>query len=328
MTKEQEFLARWDHERDSYSAWGALVSSKVQDELRPLVAPVSVDYFLKVGVQPRVKDDMKLVEKAFYRSKGYTNPFEAITDKVGTRFVVLLGSETRIVEQALLNIPKWELSKDRDFEKEQSDSPLTFDYAALHYIVRPTEDVEYEGVPIAAGTPCEVQIKTLLQHAFSELTHDTIYKPQIQATAGMRRSAAKAMALLEATNDYFEKVSHDVAEILGAVRNVTAELSSYYKQIIGFDPKPSIVEGLLLEAYEAETHDDWLAELKQLVADKPFLTDVIKRRVAEKNPVFFQPSVLLAYLAIDRSPRKAQARWPLTPAEIEPLLNDLGESTF
>ena len=49
-------------------------------------------------------------------------------------------------------------------------------------------------------------MRTLLQHAHSELTHDTIYKPSVVQTPAMLRAAAKSMALIEATGDYFEEL--------------------------------------------------------------------------------------------------------------------------
>lgn len=327
MTKEIEFLAQWAPEKESYLAWGELISAAVQQHLAPLISPVAPSYFLRTAVTPRVKDDQKLIEKAFYRNKNYTDPYGDITDKVGTRFVVLLGSDIRIVEEALKSVESWTLSKDRDYEEEQKKNPLKFDYAAVHFVVRPSVTVEFNGTKIAAGTPCEVQIKTLLQHAYSELTHDTIYKPQIEATYFMQRNAAKAMALLEATNDYFEKVAADVNTALASVRRMTAELSTLYREVIGLDPKPTVLEGLLLGAYEEGVGDDYIEEIRNFLWENAFISACIKQHIAEQNPIFAQPSVLLAYFAVRRSLRKAVASWPLTEKEMEPLLNDLGESS-
>lgn len=326
MSKESDFLDRWAAEKSAYEAWGRLISTAVQRELAPLIAPVPVGYFLRVAVAPRAKEDLKLVEKAFYRNKNYGDPYVDITDKIGTRFVVLLGSDIRTVEQALTSIPGWTLSKDRDYEEEQKRNPLVFDYAAVHFVVRPDDDVDFEGIQIPRNTPCEVQIKTLLQHAYSELTHDTIYKPQIAATHDMQRNAAKAMALLEATNDYFEKVSKNVSTTLASVRKMTADLSAIYRDIIGFEPKPTVLEGMLLSAYEAVAGEDHMATLRLFIEENPFVAGRIKAHVAERNPIFSQPSVLLAYYAVYQSVRKATSVWPLTPREMEPLLNDLGES--
>lgn len=326
MTKEQRFLDRWRLEKSAYLAWGEMISSHVQTRLTPLIAPVAPSHFLRTFVAPRLKDDMKLIEKAFYRNKPYTNPYDDITDKVGTRFVVLLGSDIPKVIDALTSIPGWTHSKDRDYEEEQKKNPLQFDYAAVHYVVRPENDTEFNGQTIPANTPCEVQIKTLLQHAYSELTHDTIYKPQIETTPSMRRNAAKSMALLEATNDYFEKVAQDVERALQSVRNMTAELSSLYHDAVGFAPKPTVLEGLLLGAYEQAAGDDYTTSIRDFLTENSFIPERIRTHIGDQNPIFSQPAVLLVYYVVHRSVRKAVRLWPLTPIEMEPLLNDLGES--
>ncbi|WP_105429889.1 GTP pyrophosphokinase family protein [Neorhizobium sp. T6_25] len=326
MSKEEQLLDRWYAEKTAYLAWGKLISEQVQMRLAPLIAPQIPQHFLRTLVAPRLKDDQKLIEKAFFRNKAYTNPYDDITDKVGTRFVVLLGSDIRQVETALTSIEGWTFSKDRDYEEEQKKNPSVFDYSAVHFVVKPDTEAEFEGVQIPAGTPCEVQIKTLLQHAYSELTHDTIYKPQIQATPVMQRNAAKAMALLEATNDYFEKVADDVSSALSSVRKMTADLANIYREAVGIDPKPTVLEGMLLEAYDELAARDGVDQVRLLMAENKYIAERIRDHVVQRNPIFSQPSVLLVYLAVRKSVRGAVGKWPLTPSEMEPLLNDLGES--
>ncbi len=326
MTKEEAFLTKWHDERAAYLAWGRHISSTISEALIPVIAPVSVSYFLKSAPVPRLKDDKKLIEKAFYRNKAYGDPYADITDKVGTRFVVLLGTQVKIVTAVLEGTEGWTWSRDRDYEREQSENPVAFEYAAVHYVVRPNSDTLVGDVLVPAGTPCEVQVKTILQHAYSELTHDTIYKPQIQATPSMQRNAAKAMALLEATNDYFERVATDVASALSTVRDITNELSSVYRDVIGLEPSPTLLEGLLLEAYEATAQGDYVGRARTMLRDRPFLVDRIKAKVAERNPIFSQPSVLLAYMDVVDLGKRALRRWPLTPTEMEPILADLGQT--
>ncbi|WP_232631530.1 GTP pyrophosphokinase [Methylobacterium sp. Leaf118] len=326
-TKEQAFLKRWEAERAAYLAWGQHVSDRITDALRKSIAPLDTDHFLKTAVKPRLKADKKLIEKAFFRNKNYRDPYESIEDKVGTRFVVLLGSDVDKVVAAVEAMKGWTHSKDRDYDEEQNKNPVLFEYAAVHFVVRPVEALTIGDVQIPAGTPCELQIKTILQHAYSELTHDTIYKPQIQATPSMRRNAAKSMALLEATNDYFEKVDIQVKEALAAVREITANLSAVYRDTVGLEPSPTVLEGLLLGSYEEKAQNNYAEKLRRLLAEKPFLVTKIREGIAQRNPIFSQPSVLLAYLDISERGGRAVESWPLTPSEMEPLLNHLGESS-
>jgi putative GTP pyrophosphokinase len=81
---EDEFLARWDRERPMYEAWGQFVSNRIADEIRPRVAPLSTDLFIRIPIKARVKSDGSFITKAFYRGKDYANPFDDITDTRST----------------------------------------------------------------------------------------------------------------------------------------------------------------------------------------------------------------------------------------------------
>lgn len=203
-------------------------------------------------------------------------------------------------------------------------SPQFFDYAACHYVVRASGDVTCGGVEVRSGTPCEVQIKTILQHAYSELTHDTIYKPQIDATASMRRMAAKSMALMEATSDYFEQVVGEVARITATQRDLTSGLSDLYREHVKAEPEVTRTEGLLQDAFQ-EWIGDASGTVARLLSDKPYVSDKIRERAATRL-LFRQPSILLVYAMVADAPRKAASIWPLTLEELQPIFTDLGQS--
>ncbi|MGC8001178.1 GTP pyrophosphokinase, partial [Salmonella enterica] len=78
--------------------------------------------------------------------KKYANPYHDITDKAGIRFVVLLTSDIKKIEEALISSPAWEYSKDRDYEEERLAKPLVFTYQSVHYVVRAIRDIEVDGV--------------------------------------------------------------------------------------------------------------------------------------------------------------------------------------
>ena len=165
-----------------------------------------------------------------------------------------------------------------------------------------------------------------LPPSYSEFTHYPIHQPLIQATPSMQRNASKAMSLLEATNDYFERVATDVSSALSTVRDITNELSTVYRDVIGLEPNPTLLEGLLLEVYETIAEGDYADRARAMLQKRPFLIDRIKAKVAERNPIFSQPAVLLAYMDVVDLGKRAIRRWPLTPAEMEPILSDLGQT--
>lgn len=321
---EDEFLARWRNDVPIYEAWGQYVVERVLAALVPMIAPVAADVFLRLPPKPRTKGEVSFLEKAFYR-KAYADPYVAVTDKVGVRFVVLVASQIQVVEKALLSIEDWHHSKDKDYEAEQAENPLQFTYAAVHYVVSPKSEVEIGEHLVPAGAPCEIQIKTILQHAYSEITHDTIYKPRVNAAPDLQRAAAKSMALIEATNDYFEEVLGKVNEIVLADRTVTHTLTEIYRSAVGMEPSPSKAEGLLVDAYKADVPADPTTVVQKMLEQHPYIAERIRDR-STTMLLFRQPSILAAYWLVLTKPVLAKSRWPLPQEALRPVFTDLGRS--
>ena len=147
------------------------------------------------------------------------------------RFVVLLTSDIRKICDVIDNAESkkfWTASKDRDYEKERDEKPLEFTYQSVHYVLRAKQGIQLEGTNIPEGTACEIQIRTLLQHAHSELTHDTLYKPKANAASSVKRTVAKSMALIEATDEFFEQAMAHLDEVASAQRELLSFLSTEY----------------------------------------------------------------------------------------------------
>ena len=233
---EQEILARWEADKPLYRAWAKLIDPEIERRLVSAIAPTPLDYFLKVPMVPRLKGDTSLIDKALYRSKPYKNPYEDITDKVGMRYVVLLTTHINtfcsIIESRECEA-FWSWSKDKDYEEERLAKPLEFSYQSVHYVLRSKAELSVDGVNLPEGLACEVQIRTLLQHAHSELTHDTLYKPKTTAKPSIKRTVAKSMALIEATDEFFEQAMKDLASASEPQRQLLDYLSTTYRKGTG-----------------------------------------------------------------------------------------------
>ncbi|MDX3884129.1 MAG: RelA/SpoT domain-containing protein [Sphingomonas sp.] len=307
-----------------FEAWGDAVVASIVEGLNGNLSPISADIFLRIPPKARLKADVSIVEKAFYR-KNYDDPYNQITDKVGVRFVVLLNSDLKMIEKIIEECDLWTASKDRDFEDEQKQNPIQFDYAAVHYVVYCKGNRVIGGTDVRDGTPCEVQVKTILQHAYSELTHDTIYKPRVDATPAMKRTAAKSMALIEATNDYFEDITKQVSAVTLPERATTAALTPLYQQAVGKEPQTSRLEGLLLDAFQIDDYEHFTSEVANTLAQSAYIGTSIAQR-AKTKLLFRQPSILAAYYLAQNQGADLKALWPLTEDELRPIFVDLGLS--
>lgn len=221
--QEKEFLRLYEQNKDIYNAWGGYVKEKIYNKVTDIIKKMGISpaCFFKISPQARLKEDLSLVQKAFHRNKNYSDPWNDITDKVGCRFVVLLLSDIKIVQKAIEDCADiWFFSHDRDFVKEKLDDPEKFAYQSQHYILKNIKSLNYDGVAIPPNTPCEVQIRTLMQHAYSELTHDTIYKSDFKQLNNVVRITSRCSALIESTDELFEQAT----DTLNVLNNMYREL--------------------------------------------------------------------------------------------------------
>ena len=322
---QAEFLDRWRSERPIYEAWGSFVHDAIRRELAPVIAPAQLSYFIKVPPTPRIKEEETLLDKAFKRGKPYEDPYAGIEDKVGIRFVVLLTTDITKVCRVVEGLSaQWTHSKDRDYEAERLAKPLEFTYQSVHYVVRAARDIEHQGQTIPAGTPCEIQIRTLLQHAHSELTHDTIYKPKTTAQPEVRRAIAKSMALIEATDEFFTQAMDRLNSAIQPQSSILAELAMLYEREVGETAGSERSNQLVIDTFFSRLGSNATAEVAQFLVKSPFVVDRIRSRRGE-NLFYRQPVALLAYYLVETMPAQTKTDWPMETDDLAQVFSDMGK---
>lgn len=322
---EREFILRWNQERSMYESWGALVVSEINSALEKQGYHLSS--FLKQPVKPRVKDEDSLIDKAFYRDKGYDNPYDEIEDKVGCRFVVLLVEHineiTKVISQKS-NI--WDSIECRHFSSERDKEPLLFTYQSVHYVVRAKKATTYNGIEINSGTPCEIQIRTLLQHAYAELTHDAVYKAKTLVQPKVHRTVAKSMALIETTDEFFSTVNKSLN--FGTVENLSFQehLNDLYNSKVGLNctqaQKSSIV---ILDTFENLIDDKTINKLDKFINKNEHIIELIKQG-RNNYPFYSQSIVIFLYWLIKKKKTTLKKNWPLDGKIIQILATEIGVS--
>lgn len=319
---EIQFIERFRAEKKFLEAYADFVSSKLTGAIVSTLK-IDPDNYFKIPIKFRLKGDDSLIQKAFYRNKNYNDPYNEITDKIGGRIVVLLEEQANDVCSVIEKLEDFTFSKDRDFEIERANNPELFNYKSHHYILRNKTEINV-GEVIPEGTPVEIQIRTLLQHAYSELTHDTIYKPNTAASPEVRRYVAKSMALIEVTDQLFSQVSNSLKQSEHQFGKIIDDCLKLIPGNIEIHTDIDLCN-YILDAYlpEVELYDH--NNLKKFVNEYNFILQKIKERSVYKY-LFRQPVILfLYYLALTKR-KIAKARWPLSKKDIEDVFTDLGIS--
>jgi len=323
---EQEILARWEADKPLYRAWATFIGREIQRRLIAVIAPTPLDYFLKVPMVPRLKGGTSLIDKALYRSKPYKNPYEDITDKVGMRYVVLLTTHINVL-CSIIESPEcealWSWSKDKDYEEERLAKPLEFSYQSVHYVLRSKAGLLIDEMDLPEDLACEVQIRTLLQHAHSELTHDTLYKPKTTAKPAIKRTVAKSMALIEATDEFFEQAMKDIASANDPQRRLLDYLSKAYREGTDREPGQERSNQLVIDALIEFLPKDATDRIEEFLTTKKYIFDKIKEQNGQRH-FFNQPAVLLAYFLAEKNPAQTRENWPLGTDDLAKIFSDLG----
>jgi putative GTP pyrophosphokinase len=322
---EKEFLDRFNGEKPILMAWGKYVQDEIEKGIKEKIGEErALHEFLKIPCLPRIKEDKSILAKAFSRGKNYSDPYSDITDKVGIRFVVLLIEDIKLINEIVSHHSAWEASKDRDFEKEREEHPVSFTYQSDHFIVRNASEIVTEGNTIPIGFPCEIQIRTILQHAYSELTHDTVYKPKTKPDPMVQRTIAKSMALIETTDNFFTVAKDLLVKVQTQEKNFLDGLTKVYAELAipEFEQKTN---QYLFQELAPISEDVGIQEIKDFIATKIFLKDRIASQ-HDTKVLYRQPIILLVYFLIEKKRTQLKKHFPLTTDELRPFFNDLGLS--
>lgn len=309
MSKET-FLKQWSNDKPMYEAWGKFVTSKILEQL--VSKGYNVSSYLKQPARPRVKEDDSLIDKAFYRpGKEYSDPYNDIEDKVGVRFVVLLLEQIQEINSIVTSSDDWIHKECRHFENERHKDPLIFTYQSVHYVVRASRDISFEGLLIKENTPCEIQVRTLLQHAYAELTHDAIYKAKKLVRPKVHRTVAKSMALIETTDDFFSNVYESLNRGHIEEFDIERSLDSLYEHVIGKRPMPMQKSALaILYEFEDMLDADLINNIQSLLTSNGDIASIIKMR-SKTEPFYMQSISLFVGWLIKRRRSRLISDWPL-----------------
>ncbi|MEQ4547345.1 DUF429 domain-containing protein, partial [Nocardioides kribbensis] len=160
-------------------------------------------------VTSRAKSVASFAEKAGRTSAGvplYSDPLTQITDQVGVRVIAYVVSDVDAVADLLGD--QVVVKDDRDMGQD-AISAGGFGYASRHLLITP--DPAREGDPALAhleGRTAQVQVRTVLQHAWAEFEHDIRYKGVVpeEHAADFDRRFTLAAGLLELADREFAEI--------------------------------------------------------------------------------------------------------------------------
>lgn len=191
----EEVLAEFDRNKEKLDSFLTKTKSLIEASL--------LDQGIRYqSVQARVKSKKKIEEKYLTPEKQYQS-LSDITDLVGFR--VITYYEDDIDRVVALIRREFSVDSENSVDKRRSE-PDRFGYRAANFVCthleKRTSDVEYKKF---AGVACEIQITSILGHAWAEIEHEW-YDLKDSYPDEIKREFSRLAALFEIADSKFLEI--------------------------------------------------------------------------------------------------------------------------
>ena len=210
------------------------------------------------SIESRVKEEKSLVGKLELKGAKYGSLAD-ITDIFGMRIITFYIDDVDKVASVVERL--FEVDWDNSVDKRKLHEVDRFGYMSLHYICR------HPDFPFRF----EVQMRTILQHAWANMNHDTGYKSDVEVPVEYMRNMNRLAGMLELVDEQFSRIR--------------TEINDYRRQV------QSLVASGHLE--EVPLDGDTFRSYLNL---GPF--DALNRRIASVNQAEIQEVSLMSYLSV------------------------------
>ena len=161
-------------------------------------------------VQARAKKVSSFAEKVIRKRDKYKNPVKQLTDLCGAR--VITHTQDQVKEVCRFIEKNFEVDWENSLDVSTRLKSNEFGYLSVHYIVTLNQE-SIMGIKIPlnkiGGKKAEIQVRTLLQHTWSDILHDRMYKSTFKVPVKFERESARLAATLEAADKEFREFTQD-----------------------------------------------------------------------------------------------------------------------
>lgn len=162
------------------------------------------DYLSEAGVwvaavESRVKTESSLVGKLELKGAKY-NDLADITDILGLRVITFYPDDVDKVASAIERL--YEVDWEDSVDKRKLLDIDSFGYLSLHYVCH-IPDMPYR---------MEIQMRTLLQHAWANMYHDTGYKGGVEVPRKYIRNLNRLAGMLELADEQFSQIRLELTD--------------------------------------------------------------------------------------------------------------------
>jgi ppGpp synthetase/RelA/SpoT-type nucleotidyltranferase len=177
---------------------------KLKDLISELLKRNSILFHV---IECRAKTENSFSEKIHRQGKIYSNPLEEITDFCGIRIIVYYNDDIdKICE--LIN-EEFIIDEKRSVDKRKILKDDQFGYLSVHKIISLKANRAKLSEWSSFKDFCaEIQIRTVLQHAWASISHTLQYKRESEIPQELHRKLIRLSGLLELADEEFFEVKN------------------------------------------------------------------------------------------------------------------------
>lgn len=190
-------------------------TTKLHELIKVLVSTYDIDV---QQIEYRTKTVESFTEKIQRPGKRYDDPLTQVTDFSGIRIITYYLEDADKIRDMLNQ--EFEIDEANSVDKAQIADPDRFGYLSVHYVVSLLQSrkklTEWKH---CSNLKAEIQVRTVLQHAWAAIDHKLRYKAPRDVPTTLRRQLFRLSALLELADDEFsglrarsEKLSEQYAK--------------------------------------------------------------------------------------------------------------------
>lgn len=198
-------LFQYNEYKHVYSELGEIIQRLVSEKIK------NIDIHT-ISVTNRIKSEESLKRKLALKDGKY-NTLHDLTDILGVRIITMYSDEIDKVAKMLEEL--FEIDWKNSVDKRKTLGVSEFGYISLHYICSLKKESlfseNYDGIRF------EIQIRTQMQHIWSEINHDIGYKSDFTLPTSCMRSFSRLASLMEIADEMACNLRNEINDYLKSV---------------------------------------------------------------------------------------------------------------
>lgn len=203
--KPEEWGKDYESKRHTYEAFNLKIVNLLED----LLKENNLNY---LDIESRCKTTKSFIEKIERKGGKYKNPIEEITDLLGTRIIIYYLED--VVKIGDLLKTEFDVDLENSIDKLELLDPDRFGYQSVQYVVSLSSSRKnLKEWRAFSGFKFEIQVRTVLQHAWAAIDHELRYKSTTEIPKQVQRKLFRLSALLELGDEEFSDLRKSILKI-------------------------------------------------------------------------------------------------------------------